>query len=51
MDADERDPDLVREACDARRARAAQRRHARAWDEPPEFFDDETGEDSVRCAS
>lgn len=41
MDKDERDYDLVREAVNARKARATTRRHATAWDEPPEFYDDE----------
>jgi hypothetical protein len=38
----EPDHDLVREAADERRTRATQRRHATAWDEPPEYYDDDT---------
>ena len=41
MDNDERDPDLCREVIDERRKRAAERRRATTWDEPPEFYDDE----------
>ena len=40
MDTDERDPDLVREVADERRADAAQRRRRTAWDEPPDYYDD-----------
>ena len=40
MDDGERDPDLVREMVDQRRERARARRHAIAWDEPPDFYDD-----------
>ena len=50
MDADERDPDLVREVIDQRRARATARRHATAWDEPPEYYDDDPPTCS-RCAT
>ena len=41
MDDDERDYDLVRETIDARREMAKARRRANAWDEPPDFYDDD----------
>lgn len=41
MDHDERDPDLLREVYEQRRGRARSRRHATAWDEPPEYHDDD----------
>ncbi len=40
MDNDERDPDLVREVAEARRARAKEWRHLTAWDEPPDYYDE-----------
>ena len=35
------DMDLVREAMEARMERAAERRRAAAWDEPPGYYDDD----------
>jgi len=40
----EPDHDLVREVVEARMKRAAERRRAAAWDEPADYYDDETPE-------
>jgi len=37
---DDRDPDLVREVCEARLDRAKCRRRLTAWDEPPDYYDE-----------
>jgi len=44
MDDDERrygDDDARSEAAEARFKRAKAKRHATAWDEPPDFYDDD----------
>ena len=47
MDPDERDPDLVAEAYEDRRRRARARQRASAWNEPPDYYDDEETEDAA----
>jgi hypothetical protein len=51
MDPDERDLDLVREVGEQRRARATARRHASAWYEPPDYYDDDPEPTCSRCAA
>jgi hypothetical protein len=51
MDADERDPDLLAEDSAWRRARADRHRRLTAWDEPPDYYDDDPEPICSRCAA